>query len=134
MMVITNPDKFAARFNTMYPGAYRDVTAQDIRDMTECGLIRRYDYYSRQDLETVRGILEYEVSVERRVKKSEVTAIGNIPTCKRCARPLPTIPVDKKGRPREYCPDCESVRSRERYRKWRRERQTTIRSVPSGHN
>ncbi|MFC1979561.1 hypothetical protein ACFLVS_01620 [Chloroflexota bacterium] len=45
-MDITSPDKFAAWFNKTYLGAYRSITARDIEDMTICGLIGRYRYYS----------------------------------------------------------------------------------------
>jgi len=47
---ILSPDKFAEWFNNVVPGAYRSITAQDIRDMTECGLVAHYGYYIRQDL------------------------------------------------------------------------------------
>jgi hypothetical protein len=59
-MFITSPGKFAAIFSAMYPGAYLTVVAQDVNDMTDCGLIGRYGSYGRQDLETVRAVLQYE--------------------------------------------------------------------------
>jgi len=45
MQLITNPQKFADLFNAKVPGAYRQVSADDIRDMTTCGLIARYGEY-----------------------------------------------------------------------------------------
>jgi hypothetical protein len=56
-MFITSPDEFAALFNEKYPGTYRQVTAQDVRDMTICCLIGRYECYLKDDLEFIRGIL-----------------------------------------------------------------------------
>ena len=64
--MLTSPDKFAAVFTTTFPGAYRIVTVQDVRDMTECRLIGKYgEYYGRADLETVRCILQYEQMREK---------------------------------------------------------------------
>jgi len=54
---ILSPDRFAAEFNAVVPGAYRKVDAEDVRCMTSCGLIGRYGHYYRSDLETVRAIL-----------------------------------------------------------------------------
>ncbi|MFC2068094.1 hypothetical protein ACFLTP_03675 [Chloroflexota bacterium] len=57
----TSPKEFACWFNTKYPGTYRQITTEDVRDITICGLIGRYRYYIlSQDGEIVRGILEYE--------------------------------------------------------------------------
>ena len=74
-MIITSPEKFAVLFNEKYPGTYRKITTQDVRDMTTCGLIGRYGFYLRVDLETIRGILEYE-QLQRR---------NNYPLVVRCA-------------------------------------------------
>ena len=109
----------------MVPDIYRQVTIEDIRLMTSLSLIKRYKYYSRQDLETVRAILQYEQLREKRIQKVK-TIIVNEPRCKMCNMPLPVKPEDKKGRPKEYCASCESSRSRERNRKWRRKRQVAI--------
>jgi hypothetical protein len=59
-MFITSPDNFAKWFKSEVPGAYREITSQDIWDMTDCGIIGLYRYYGRQDLETVRAVLQYE--------------------------------------------------------------------------
>lgn len=119
----TNPEKFANCFNSVVPGAYRKITTQDIRDMTECGLIRCYGgYYSRVDLERVRGILQYEQMREKRSAKSPDNNKQEQPTCKMCGEPLPPKPADKAGRPKEYCSKCELLRVAERCRKWRKQR------------
>ena len=58
--IVAEPDRFADKFNAIVRGAYRQVTADDIRQMKHCGLIGRYGFFARDDLETVRGILLYE--------------------------------------------------------------------------
>jgi hypothetical protein len=58
--VMADPVKFAAKFNATVPGAHRLVSADDIRHMSHCGLIGRRGFYTREDLEAVRGILRYE--------------------------------------------------------------------------
>ena len=123
---ITSPDKFATMFNSTVPETYRHITAQDIRDMTECGLIRRYGYYIRLDLEMVMAILKYEKLREKRLQKPPVEDRLEPPRCKRCRQPLPPQPEGKIGRPREYCTDCEPARSKERYRKLRSKKQAVL--------
>ena len=108
---VLSPDKFAEWFNEAVPGAYRKLTVQDIRDITECGLIMKYNYFSRDDLEIVRAVLQYEQLRQERESKT-----NTVRTCKRCGQPLPT--EHGKGRPHEYCDKCESSRGRERWRKW----------------
>jgi hypothetical protein len=58
--IIVNPGLFAAKFNSVVKGVYRQVTVDDIRYMAQCGLIGRYGFFTRQDMEIVRGILRYE--------------------------------------------------------------------------
>jgi len=58
--VVADPVRFAAKFNAAVPGACRSVTGEDIRQMAHCGLIGRHGFFTREDLETVRGILHYE--------------------------------------------------------------------------
>ncbi|UCG83053.1 MAG: hypothetical protein JSW38_12935 [Dehalococcoidia bacterium] len=58
--VTADPVQFAAKFNTTVPGAHRLVSAEDIRSMSHCGLIGRRGFYTHEDLEAVRGILQYE--------------------------------------------------------------------------
>ena len=58
--IMAEPRRFAAKFNSTVPGAYRQVTIDDIRQMAQCGLIGRHGFFSREDLEIVRGILRYE--------------------------------------------------------------------------
>jgi hypothetical protein len=60
-MISNNPNDFAQWFNKRYPGAYRKITGEDIRDLTICGFIHRYWHYSRiHVVETIREILFYE--------------------------------------------------------------------------
>lgn len=54
------PNRFAVWFNRVVPGAYRQITAEDVLDMTQCGLIGRYGEYMQLDIEIVRGVLQYE--------------------------------------------------------------------------
>ena len=97
--IIANPGKFAARFNEKYPGAYRQVTAQDVRDMTTCHLIGRYECYLKDDLEFIRGILQYEQMREKRSAQPTPEEKLEPTKCKKCKQPLPPEPEGKKGRP-----------------------------------
>ncbi|MBA7612802.1 hypothetical protein ES703_20042 [subsurface metagenome] len=119
-----NAERFADLFNAKLPGAYRQITAQDIKDMTDCGLIGKYKYYGRTDLQIVRGLILYEQLWQKRMKKPTVEDKLQILCCKLCGDSLSTRPEGKKGRPREYCPKCESLRRKDRYRKWRIKRIT----------
>ena len=117
---VYSPDRFAAEFNAAVPGACRKIDAQDIRDLTRCGLIGRYSYYGRADLETVRAILQYELLRAERERKA---CLKDAPrTCKRCGKSLPEN-GGGRGRPSEYCLDCESSRAKDRYRKWKKKRE-----------
>lgn len=131
--LITSPEKFADYFNRKVPGAYRHITNKDVRLLTDCGLLRRHNYYSRSDLETVRAILQYEQRRERIAQKPPVGERTEPPVCKLCGEPLPPQPEGKKGRPREYCISCESSRSRERNRKLRRRRRMTLSHASTSH-
>jgi len=111
-MYSTNPEAFADLFNEKVQGAYRKVTGYDIRSMTKCGLIGRCGFYVRQDLETVRGILEYELSRDHQSDKGDQEK--NTLICKRCGKTFNPNPESKPGRPPEYCTDCEAHRNRER--------------------
>lgn len=117
-MITSSPKKFAEWFNGKYIGTYRKITPEDVKDMTACGLIHRYEYYSRLiDGETVRGVLQYEIMRESRtVQKAKEK---NFPTCKSCGQPLLPKPSVKPGRPREYCLQCQPRRARERYTRWK---------------
>lgn len=120
-MYITSPNKFASLFNEKYPGAYRRVTAEDVRDMATCGLIDRYGFYLRSELETIRGILQYEHMRERRLTQ-EAHDKEEPPKCKMCRHPLPQESEGKKGRPRDYCPSCDALRNKDRQKRLRRRR------------
>ena len=116
-MFIAKAEKFAEHFNRTVPGAYRKVSTEDIKDMADCGLIARYGFYVNQDLQTVIGILRYEKLWQNRQRRmSESTVSGQ---CKICGMTLPQEPEGKKGRPREYCDNCEASRLKDRNRKWR---------------
>lgn len=117
--LITSPEKFASLFNKMVIGAYRQVNVDDIRLLTECGLIKRYGFYDDTDLQTVIGILNYEQLRENRQKRDEIRDNGGVIHCRRCGVVLAKSD-SKRGRPHEYCPDCESSRATRRGRKWRR--------------
>ena len=67
--VVADPSRFAAKFNATVSGAYRHVTGDDIRQMAQCGLIGRYGFFDRSDLETVRGMLRYEQHREDAAKQ-----------------------------------------------------------------
>ena len=109
------PQKFATWFNRVVLGAYRQITAQDVRDMAECGLVCRFGYYGPSDLQTVIGILNYEQMREEKSQKPDTEDRR----CKRCGQLL-YEKVNGKGRPREYCQQCESSRVRERHKRWRK--------------
>ena len=76
--VTSDPGRFAAKFNSVVPGAFRSVTADDVRQMAHCGLIGRRGYYERADLETIRGILWYERFRERAGRTAESACGGSI--------------------------------------------------------
>jgi hypothetical protein len=114
----TRPDKFAAEVNTKLPGAYRQISADDIRDMTTCGLIGRYGYYIHLDIETVRAVLQYEQLRQNRQKRNEIKDENGVIYCRGCGVVLPK-PETKRGRPNEYCDECQPFRGRNRQRKWR---------------
>jgi Zn finger protein HypA/HybF involved in hydrogenase expression len=119
-MSITRPDIFAEWFKSEVPGAYRAITSQDIRDMTDCGLIGKFKYYLHSDLEIVRAVLQYEQLWKKRIEEQKIEDKSEQLKCKRCGQPLPYRHEAKKGRRREYCQQCESSRAKERYRKWRK--------------
>jgi len=114
----TRPDKFAAEVNAKLPGAHRQITVGDVKDMVVCGLIGKFDCFLDLDIETVRAILQYEQLRLDRRKRDEIRDSEGIMHCRRCGVAL-SKPDGKCGRPREYCPACESSRSTMRARKWR---------------
>jgi hypothetical protein len=66
-VITSNPTKFAQWFNEKYTGAYRRINTSDVKDMTDCGLIHRHQYYSgSEDGETIRAVLQYEKLRENR--------------------------------------------------------------------
>ena len=119
-MFITSPENFASWFNQTFPGAYRRITAGDVRGMTACGLICHYRTYSlSRDGETVRGILQYEQMREKQSTQPIPKEEREPPKCKMCGQLLPIEQKRESGRPKEYCPKCETLRAAERSRKHR---------------
>ena len=116
-MFITSPEVFAEWFNIKVRGAYRKITADDVSLMTECKLVGIYGFYGRQDLETVRGILQYEQLREKQPIQQDEEK--KLPTCKLCKQPLPPKPGGKPGKHKEYCSDCEPFRNKERQKHFR---------------
>jgi len=84
MRFVNSPGKFEDDFNSMVLGAYCSITAQDIKDLHECGLIEKYGFYGRMDIETIRGVLQYE---KLRLERKQQT--GTVRTCKGCGESLP---------------------------------------------
>ena len=124
--LITSPKQFAEWFNAKVHGAHRQITVDDVRDMTTCGLIGRYGYYIQLDIETVRAILQYEQLRQNRHKRDEIKDDDGAIHCRMCGAVL-AKPEAKRGRPVEYCPQCGPFRGRERNRKWRgRQRAITM--------
>lgn len=93
------PDKFVTEVNAKLPGAHRQITVDDVRDMTNCGLIKKYGYYMQSDVETVRAVLQYEQLRQNRQKRDEIRDEGGVIHCRGCGVVL-TKPEGKKGRPR----------------------------------
>ena len=124
MKHITTPDRFADWFNAKAPGAYRQVTTEDIRDMTSCGLIGKYSGYFQLDIETVRAVLQYEQLRQNRQTRADIRDSDGSIHCRRCGVVL-VRPEGKRGRPREYCVRCEASRVKERIRKWQWKMKTT---------
>jgi hypothetical protein len=114
-----SPEKFAQWFNQVVPFALRDITSWDVKCLTELGVIGRFGYYGRQDIETVRVVLEYERLRQNRQSREEIRVADGAIHCRRCGVKLAPEPDGKRGRPYEYCVDCETARGRERHRKWR---------------
>ena len=115
MDLITNPAQFASYFNLHVPGARRLIDTEDVRLLTECELICRYGFYSRDDLHTIRNILRYEnLRRNRDIQLTRHSAEG-IPLCKRCAQRLPVKTASGNGRPREFCDKCQPYRNKDRY-------------------
>jgi hypothetical protein len=121
----TRPDKFAAEVNAKLPGARRQISADDVRDMTSCGLVGKYGYYMQLDIETIRAILQYEKLRENRQKRGGIKNSEGVMHCRRCGAVLVPKPESKKGRPNEYCDKCQPFRGRERQRKWRKRQVAT---------
>lgn len=81
-VITSSPKKLVKWFNKKIPDASRKITADDVTLMTKCNLIGRYNYFIRQDFETIRGILLYE---QLRQKRLELQGNEKMtPVCKMC--------------------------------------------------
>ena len=116
--LIVRAEQFVEWFHRVVPGAYREITTEDVQDMTQCELIGRHGEYLRLDIEIVRCVLLYEQLRENRQKKDEIRDKNGSIHCRRCGVVL-AKPDGKRGRPHEYCSSCEVFRGRERNWKWR---------------
>lgn len=115
-MLTSSPKTFAEWFNDKYPGAYRQVGAEDVKDMTDSGLLYHRGYYSGSiDGETIRCVLQYEQMRKNRLTQQDKE--NKLLLCKICNQPLLPNPEGKVGRHREYCSECELARYRNRQKK-----------------
>jgi len=71
-----NAEQFAEQFNSLFPGAFRILTADDVKEIVRCGLIRRHGYYEWLDLQTVRGIIQYEALRNQRLSKEAACVLN----------------------------------------------------------
>jgi hypothetical protein len=106
-MYITQPEVFANFVNTKISGAYRKITTNDVCLMTEYNLIGKYEFYGSQDLETVRGILAYEQLREKRATHQSTKLNKGFRKHQMCDQLLHPHFSDKRGRPGEYCQQCQ---------------------------
>ncbi len=117
-MIIDTTLEFTKWFNEKFSRVNRKITLDDVRLMTEGRLIGKYSYYTKDDGETVRGILLYEQMRPRILEKVEMKPVNATRRCKKCGRLLPYLRRVRKGRHKEYCRRCNPVRLRERHRRW----------------
>jgi len=97
-----------------------------VRDMTTCGSIGKYGYYGNLDVEMVRCVLLYEQLRQNRQKRDEIRDSEGLMHCRRCGVALVAKPKAKRGRPSQYCAECQPFKRRERYKKWRRKTKAAI--------
>ena len=95
--VMSDSAKFAAKFNSTVPGAFRPITADDVRQLAHCGLIGRRGFFERADVETIRGILWYEHFRERAGRAAESACGGS------------TVPGELRQAPDLEWADAEEV-------------------------
>jgi len=117
--LITSPISFSSWFNTEVPGAYRSISAEDAHALTKFGLIGKHGFFSRDDLQRVIGLLNYEQWREKQQVNGQKETILDLQKCKLCGEPV-TNPADNaRGRHKEYCKKCEPLRAKTRFKKWR---------------
>jgi len=129
MILTSSPGRLAKEFNDVVPGAYRSVTVDDIRMMTECGLIGHHSCYGESDIRIVIGVLRYELLRKKTIEKPQPSVIPEIQKCKMCGNPLLINPVNRHGRKKEYCASCEPLRLGIRYKKYKQTHQVKIVSM-----
>jgi hypothetical protein len=110
MRLIVRAEDFVVWFTRVVPGAHRQITVDDVKDLTTCGLIGMYGFYMQLDIETVRAILQCELLRQNRENRDEIRDSEGIMHCRGCGAVLPETD-GKRGRPKEYCPDCDASRS-----------------------
>ncbi len=116
-LLARNPEEFAAEFNNTVASDYWRITTADVRLMVECGLIKRYGYFSQADIVIILGVLNYERLKEKKEHQAELAAIEE-QTCKICGTVLPEPQEVRLGRPKEYCLACEPLRAKMRKRRY----------------
>jgi hypothetical protein len=122
-VITSSPNKFSVWFNENYTGAYRQISAEDVKDLTD--LIFRHGYYSgSMDGETIRAVLQYEQLWEHRSVQQDKEQESQC--CKICRQPLHPEPENKAGRHREYCYSCEPYRNKDRQSNLRRRRKELV--------
>ena len=125
MVLITGVREFVDNFTQAFPGAPRPIQEADVLKLCELNLIKTHGCFSRDGYKTVLSVLKY------------VQCITGVPTpadtvikqpsdrprsCKLCGAMLPNPAPDGIGRPKEYCEFCQGLRSRDRNRRWRKNR------------
>lgn len=80
--LIVDAEKFALKFNSLFQGSHRKITADDVREMTKCGLISRHGYFEQMDPHTVNGILWYELLRSQRINKFNIERVIEVTSSK----------------------------------------------------
>ena len=125
MVAITGVRKYVDNFTQTFPGAPRLIQEVDVLRLCELNLIKTHGCFSRDDYKTVLSILKYEQCMMGPPIHTDVIIkqpADRQHSCKLCTATLPNRAPDGIGRPKEYCGDCQRLRSRDRNRRWRQNR------------
>ena len=125
MVLITGVKEFVDNFTQTFPGAPRPIDEADVLKLSELGLIKTHGCFSRDDYNTVLSVLKYEqcmTGVPTHIEPVIKLSADRQRSCKLCAATLPNHAPDGVGRPKEYCGECQRLRSRDRNRRWRKNR------------